>query len=93
MTEPPAPFLLAVDRDLGLTVVAFLEVEVAAVEDDVGVMIDDVWGSDGEVVVERASDRRDRLVNAVLPRAPLRWEVFEGRHLRQMLVGASPFVF
>src|SRR6185436_15168534 len=79
VTEPPAALLLAVDGDLGLPVALF-EVEVATVEDDLRVVLGDVGQRDAEIVVERFAYRRDRFVDAVLARPPLRWEVFEGRH-------------
>ena len=77
--EPPAPLLLAVDEDLGLPVALF-EVEVAPVEDDLGMVIGDVGAANEQVVVERPPDGGHRFVDAVFPRPALRREVFQGRH-------------
>src|SRR5262249_19038246 len=77
--EPTAPLLLTVDEDLGLPVPLF-EVEVAAIEDDLRVMVDHVGGRDKEVVVDRPTYRRHRLLEAGHTRSALARKVFERRH-------------
>ena len=61
--EPGAALLLAVDEDLALLVDLF-EVEIAPVEEDLGVRFRDALALDAHVVAERATDRSTRACTA-----------------------------
>ena len=79
--EARAALLLAVDEDLGLLVDLF-EVEVAPVEEDLRVRLGEPVAGEGDVVAERAADRRHRLVEHERPRRTLGRKPLEDGHRR-----------
>ena len=79
--EPRAALALAVDGDLGVFVELF-EREIAAVEEDLRVMLCHAHARDGHVVAEGLPDRGERFVDAVDARGARRDEVPQCRHRR-----------
>ena len=82
VNEPRAALLLAVDRDLGVAV-RLLQDEVAAVEEDLRVVLRDAGARDDHVVAERFADGGERLVDAVEARGARGGEMLQRRHRRR----------
>ena len=73
------PLALAVDVDVGVAV-ELLEDEVAAVEEDLRVVLGHPAAADRHVATERPADGRDRLVDAVEARRARGGEILQRRH-------------
>jgi hypothetical protein len=77
--EARAALLLPVDQDLGV-LVDLLQVEVAAVEEDLGGGLGEAFAGDRDVVAERPADGGDGFVQRERARRALRREPFQGGH-------------